>query len=208
MRNILRRRPSPAMVVALVALFVGLGGTSYAVTRIDRDSVRSFHIVDDAVTTADIQGGGGRTGTIKNRDTNALLAIPKGYATIDVTTGVPRVLNFGGQQTATSPPGVSVTRVANGLYDVTFRANTGTGRFLKVDSVQDLSVLATGQKVLGSATAADPRAGFEPIATWIPARSSASENQIRLRIATEDASGGGVNNSANFSVFFYARTVN
>lgn len=196
------------MVIALVALFVALGGTSYAVTRIDRDSVRSYHIVNDAVTTADIQGGGGRTGTIKNRDTHALLAIPKGFATIDITAGgVPRVINFGGQQTSTSPPGVSVTRVANGLYDVTFNANTGTGRFLRVDSVQDLSVLATGHKVGGSLTAADPRPGFEPIVTWIPARSSANENQIRLRIATEDASGGGVNNTANFSVFFYTRTV-
>ncbi len=78
MRRILRRRPSPAMAVALVALFVAMSGVAYAA-----NTIHSRDIVNDAVTTADIQGGGGRTGTIKNRDTNALLAIPKGYASID-----------------------------------------------------------------------------------------------------------------------------
>lgn len=199
MRSIFRRRPSPAMVVALVALFVALGGTSYAVTRIDRDSVRSFHIVNDAVTTADIQGGGGKTGTIKNRDTNALLAIPKGYASIQgAGKNQPSVLNFGGQQTATSPPGVSVVRISSGVYDVTFNANTGTGKFLKVDSTADLSVVGTG-----SATGA----GSEPIVVWDRANSSASENQIRLRMRVDDASSGNPAATAQFSVFFYSRTV-
>jgi hypothetical protein len=200
MSRILRRRPSPAMVVALVALFIALGGTSYAVTRIDRDSVRSFHIVNDAVTTADIQGGGGRTGTIKNRDTNALLAIPKGYATIQGAGGnQPSVLNFGGQQTSTSPPGVSATRVSSGVYDVTFNANTGTGRFLKVDSTGDLAVVGNG-------SASGP--GSEPIVVWDRANSSANENQIKLRIRVEDASSGNPASTAQFSVFFYSRTVN
>ena len=31
MRRILKRRPSPAMVVALIALFVAMGGVSYGV---------------------------------------------------------------------------------------------------------------------------------------------------------------------------------
>ena len=205
MRKLFRRRPSPAMVVALVALFVALGGTSYAVTRIDRDSVRSFHIVNDAVTTADIQGGGGRTGTIKNRDTNALLAIPKGYASID-TGAAPRVLNFGGQQTATSPPGVSVARVATGVYDVTFRANTGTGRFLKVDSIEDLSFAASGQKSGAAPAGNDPQPGLEPIVSVLRTRSSANENEVKLRVVVEDDNGGKTD-AADFSVFFYSRTV-
>ncbi|MDQ3719219.1 MAG: hypothetical protein M3350_00250 [Actinomycetota bacterium] len=197
MSRILRRRPSPAMVIALVALFVALGGTSYAVTRIDRDSVRSFHIVNDAVTTADIQGGGGRTGTIKNRDTNALLAIPKGYATIQGGLA-PTVLNFGGQQTSTAGNGVTVTRVGNGRYDVVFNANTGTGRFLKVDSTSDLAVLGSGSATPG---------GSEPVVIWDKNASSANENQVRLRIRVEDASSGNPAGLAQFSVFFYTRTV-
>jgi hypothetical protein len=186
------------MAIALVALFVALGGTSYAVTRIDRDSVRSHHIVNDAVTTADIQGGGGRTGTIKNRDTNALLAIPKGYATIQGGP-VPAVLNYGGQQTRTEPTGVTVSRVSAGVYDVIFAANTGTGRFVKVDSTNDLAVVGTGATAPG---------GSEPIVIWNKDLSSANENQVRLRIRVEDASSGNPVNLAQFSVFFYTRTVN
>ena len=204
MRRILRRRPSPAMAVALVALFVALGGTSYAVTRIDRDSVRSFHIVNDAVTTADIQGGGGRTGTIKNRDTHALLAIPKGYASIDAAAA-PRVLNYGGQQTSTDN-GVSVARVQQGVYDVTFNANTGTGRFIRVDSIDDLSFAASGQKA-GAGAGNDSSPGLEPIVSVVRNRSTANENQIKLRVVVEDDNGGKTD-AADFSVFFYARTVN
>ena len=202
MRRILRRRPSPAMVVALVALFVATSGVAYAA-----NTIHSRDIVNDAVTTADIQGGGGRTGTIKNRDTNALLAIPKGYASVDAGAA-PRVLNFGGQQTATSPPGVSVARIAQGVYDVTFRANTGTGRFVKVDSVEDLSFATSGQKSAVNGIVNDPQPTLEPVVSVVRSRSTANENEIKLRVIVEDASNGSKTDDAEFSVFMYARTVN
>ncbi len=199
MRKLFRRRPSPAMAVALVALFVAMSGVAYAA-----NTIHSRDIVNDAVTTADIQGGGGRTGTIKNRDTNALLAIPKGYASIDAGPS-PRVLNYGGQQTSTTN-GVSVARVQAGVYDVTFNANTGTGRFLKVDSVEDLSFAASGQKS-GAGGGNDSSPGLEPIVSVVRNRSSASENQVKLRVVVEDDNGGKTD-AADFSVFFYSRTVN
>jgi hypothetical protein len=187
------------MVVALIALFVATSGVAYAA-----NTIHSRDIVNDAVTTADIQGGGGRTGTIKNRDTNALLAIPKGYASIDAAAS-PRVLNYGGQQTSTTN-GVSVARVQQGVYDVTFNANTGTGRFLKVDSIDDLSFAANGQKV-GAAGGNDSSPGLEPIVSVVRNRSSANENQVKLRVVVEDDNGGKTD-AADFSVFFYSRTVN
>lgn len=49
-----RHRPSPAMVVALVALFVALGGSSYAAITLSKNSVRSKHIVNGQVKRADI----------------------------------------------------------------------------------------------------------------------------------------------------------
>ena len=50
MNRLLRRRPSPAMVVALVALFVALGGTTYAGVTLPRNSVGSAQLKDRAVT--------------------------------------------------------------------------------------------------------------------------------------------------------------
>jgi len=44
------RRPSPAMCVALIALFVALGGTGYAAFSLPRDSVGTAQLKDGAVT--------------------------------------------------------------------------------------------------------------------------------------------------------------
>jgi hypothetical protein len=191
LRLIKRHRPSPALVISLISLFVAMGGTAWALAN---NSVRSRHIVNDAVTSADIKGGGGKTGDIKNRDVNALLAVAKGFATIQAGVN-PSVLNFGGQQTAT-PNGVSVSRIAAGRYDVTFAANTGTGKFVNVDSVNDLAVTATG---------AGLDAGLQPVVSWVPTASSANSSQIKLRINIRR----GDNNvlfDRNFTVLFYART--
>jgi hypothetical protein len=48
------RKPSPAMLVALVALFVALGGSSYAAITLSKNSVRSKHIKNAQVKRADI----------------------------------------------------------------------------------------------------------------------------------------------------------
>ena len=52
MRRILRRRPSPALVIACLALGVALGGTSYAtVLQVPRASVGTPQLRNAAVTT-------------------------------------------------------------------------------------------------------------------------------------------------------------
>jgi hypothetical protein len=49
MKRILRRLPSPAMVVACLALTVALGGTGYAAIKLPRNSVGSAQLRKDAV---------------------------------------------------------------------------------------------------------------------------------------------------------------
>jgi hypothetical protein len=50
-----RLRPSPAMVVACIALFVALGGSSYAVTRLPANSVGPKQLKKNAVTGAKVK---------------------------------------------------------------------------------------------------------------------------------------------------------
>ena len=50
-------RPSPAMVVALVALFVALSGTSYAMSQLANNSVGTPQLKNNAVTTAKVKNG-------------------------------------------------------------------------------------------------------------------------------------------------------
>ena len=49
-----RHRPSPAMGVALIALFVALGGTSYSAITLSKNSVKSKHIANREVKRPDI----------------------------------------------------------------------------------------------------------------------------------------------------------
>lgn len=48
-------RPSPAMVVAMVALFVALGGGAYAASRLPKASVGTRELHDNAVTSAKVK---------------------------------------------------------------------------------------------------------------------------------------------------------
>jgi hypothetical protein len=50
MRHLIRLRPSPAMVVACLALGLALGGTSYAAVKLPRNSVGTKQLKKNAVT--------------------------------------------------------------------------------------------------------------------------------------------------------------
>jgi len=63
-------RPSPAMVVSLIALFVALTGTAYAIEagsitsrHVKDDSLRSEDIKDDTLSSADLKDGEAVAGT-------------------------------------------------------------------------------------------------------------------------------------------------
>lgn len=56
-RKFAMHRPSPAMLVALVALFVALGGTSYAAIKLPGNSVGSKQLKNGAVTNKKIGKG-------------------------------------------------------------------------------------------------------------------------------------------------------
>ena len=60
MKRLLRRRPSPAMLVALLALFVAMGGSSYAAVKISardiqRGAVGTRAVANGAIRSADIR---------------------------------------------------------------------------------------------------------------------------------------------------------
>jgi hypothetical protein len=66
-----RMRPSPAMVVAFVALFVAIGGSSYAVTRLPANSVGSAQLRRSAVHPTDLASGAVTGAKVKNGSLSA-----------------------------------------------------------------------------------------------------------------------------------------
>ena len=57
MHRISRRRPSPALVVAMIALAVALGGTGYAAVSLPTNSVGPRQIQSNAVTSPKVRNG-------------------------------------------------------------------------------------------------------------------------------------------------------
>ena len=64
MKRIIRRRPSPALVIACVALFASLGGVSYAVAT---GSIDSREIKNQTLRSHDIGEGGVGTSEARNQ---------------------------------------------------------------------------------------------------------------------------------------------
>jgi hypothetical protein len=52
-----RFRPSPALVIAMVALFVALSGTGYAAFKLPRNSVTSINVKDRSLLAKDFRAG-------------------------------------------------------------------------------------------------------------------------------------------------------
>lgn len=112
MRRLVRHRPSPAMIVALVALFVAMSGASYAAIlaknsvgpkQLQKDAVRSPKVKDHSLKAIDFaegqipagpqgpkgeQGAPGVVGTVIVRRTD--FALPAGAG-----VGVPGALTSG-----------------------------------------------------------------------------------------------------------------
>ena len=80
MKSILRRRPSPALVISLIALFVSLSGVSYGVAtgfidsrEIKNNEIRSLDIRNNEIRTRDlrnneVRGIDIRNSTVQGRD--------------------------------------------------------------------------------------------------------------------------------------------
>lgn len=73
MRRLRSGRPTPAMMVALLALFVALGGTGYAAFKVPPRSVGKKELKRNAVTTAKIDNNTIRLKDFYRRDLNRLL---------------------------------------------------------------------------------------------------------------------------------------
>jgi len=66
MRRLFRHRPSPSMIVSVVALIVALGGTSYAALSLPKNSVGTKQLKKNAVTGAKVKNSSLTGSDIKN----------------------------------------------------------------------------------------------------------------------------------------------
>jgi hypothetical protein len=82
------RTPSPATLIALLALFVSLGGTSYAALKLPKASVGSKQLKKNAVTGPKVKPGSLRLSDFKSSDRSGLRG-PAGAAGAAGAAGTP-----------------------------------------------------------------------------------------------------------------------
>jgi hypothetical protein len=121
------RAPSPAMIVALVALFVSLGGSAYAVATIGSDdiingSIRNRDFKDGTLRGQEAKRDGFGGGGIKEEslDASKIRQVPSAAAAV-VADGVNRhaVVSTTGA-TVRSRGTTSSARLGPGVYEVIF----------------------------------------------------------------------------------------
>jgi hypothetical protein len=129
MRGIRRRLPSPALVVAMLALAAALAGTGYATGfRLPANSVTTREVKNGSLLRVDFRAGqlpsgGGTTSSGPQCATGFVRALAHvngslTFADQFTSNGVDNVFNCGGG-------GAQARRVAAGVYDVRFPGNTG-----------------------------------------------------------------------------------
>jgi hypothetical protein len=185
-----RFRPSPAMVVAFIALFIAIGGSSYAVTRLPaksvgakqlkRNAVRNVNIAKNAVTGAKVKNGSLTAADIK-------VASLAGVASAAAATNAAHAANAAGldrvvyarQQAGVGPatgdpanPTATIGGASAACPPGTFVVGGGVG----VDDNQNTSVVDSFPDPSGHAWTvrvdnSDPTAahGFTVVAVCIPA---------------------------------------
>ena len=118
MKSILRRRPSPALVISCIALFVSLGGVSYGVAtgfidsrEIKNNQVRSSDLRNNSIRTFDIRNNEVRGFDIRNSSVQGRDVALNTLTGADVSEqDLEKVPSAAAADTATSVGGITVKK--------------------------------------------------------------------------------------------------
>jgi hypothetical protein len=156
------RAPSPALVISLIALFVALGGTTYAATSLAKNSVGTAQLKNGAVTKAKIskkavsalkgsrgpQGVQGIRGTNGTNGTNGTDGQPGAPGIAFVTS----VVATNESTTSTTPtdlatpgPSVAVNVPASGVIEVFAQVDIEGGASHGVVTLEEDGSVLPGQ---------------------------------------------------------------
>lgn len=176
MRRIPLKRPSPAMVVACIALTLSLAGTSYATVSLARNSVGTMQLRDNAVTSKKIRDFSLRQWDFKRGQ------LPHGPA------GPP------GPAGPQGPPGATVAALTMHEGSVTVPANAA-GNGLYATRAISVRCLAGSYAVAGGTTWSDDRDDTELITVY-----SRPIMEARRAVGWRARGGSDMNAAATFTV--------
>jgi hypothetical protein len=184
------RAPSPALVVALIALFVALGGTSYAAIKLPKNSVGPKQLKNNAVTGSKIKNGAVTAAKI---NTSGLTVPNATHATsADSATNATNATHATSATTATSATSATTAASLAGAHYVSSSAFTNGANSQNTGTV----VCPAGTFVVGGGAFGSSGGEQQAINTSIPIASS-SPVPNAWRVDMNNAS----SNAATFSVY-------
>jgi hypothetical protein len=137
MKTLLRRRPSPAMVIACLALAVALGGTGYAAIIIPKNSVGTVQLKNNAVVSSKVKDGSLKAVDFASAELPVGPAGPAGAAgpAGPAGPGAKWALISGGGAIIAQSGGIAVTsHVGPGVYVLDFGTPVNTKLILAAPS--------------------------------------------------------------------------
>jgi hypothetical protein len=182
------RKPSPALLVALLALFVALGGTSYAALKLPKGSVGAKQLKKNSVTSPKVKPGSLLLSDFKRSQRLALrgpqgpqgLQGPQGTQGLQGPAGLPATKLWAKVSSAT--PSIVRNSGATGLEGPAAIGLTGVYRIAFDQNISNCLSVA-------SISTAD---GGQPPAGQIGTNNSAA-NPNAIVVATYNAAGTAVN---------------
>jgi hypothetical protein len=137
-KRLLGRRPSPAMVVAFIALCVGITGGAFAAATID-----SADIVNGSITKKDLKNNSVNTKKVKNKTLRA-----KDFAPGQLKAGIQGIPGLQGEKGDTGPRGPSDVFEARNS-NVLQAGTSGADRTLTLSGVPEGDYVVTAKAAIG-----------------------------------------------------------
>jgi hypothetical protein len=121
------RKPSPALIVSVIALFVALSGAAYAGVTLSNNTIRSNHIVNGQVRTADLGTSAVTRAKIANNAVNSAKIANGGVADADIASvaGSKVIGKVASAATADSATSAGNSTTLGGLGPAAFIQGTG-----------------------------------------------------------------------------------
>jgi hypothetical protein len=144
MSAILRHRPSPAMIVACVALAIALGGTSYAAIKLPKGSVGTKQLKKNAVTSPKVKNNAITGADVRE---SSLARVPSAANAINATSAS-NATHATNADHATSASSATTAGTANAAFS-TFR-DAAIPLPTNVGTIATLTIPAAGSYVINA----------------------------------------------------------
>jgi hypothetical protein len=142
-------RPSPALVISLVALFVALGGTGYAAVHLGKNTVGTRQLKKNAVTSSKVKNGSLTGADIKAGSLSGSSLNLAALGTVPTATNATNAVN------ATNATNAGTASVSNSIGAVTYVMGNDVdappkGGDVFAESDQSKAICPAGTVVIGT----------------------------------------------------------